>query len=30
MVLSEKQFSELYDIGVFDIINDKCDIIIDE
>ena len=30
MVLSEKQYSKLDEIGVFDIINEKCDIIIDE
>ena len=30
MVLSEKQYSKLDDIGFFDIINEKCDIIIDE
>lgn len=30
MVLSEEQYSKLDEIGVFDIINEKCDIIIDE
>lgn len=30
MVLSEEQFHELYDMGIFDSINDKCDIIIDD
>lgn len=30
LVLSDDQFQELYKMGVFDIINKKCDIIIDE
>ncbi len=30
MVLSEEQYRKLDEIGVFDIINEKCDIIIDE
>ncbi|MCM1091749.1 MAG: hypothetical protein NC092_11670 [Butyrivibrio sp.] len=30
MILSEEQYSKLHETGVFDIINDKCDIIIDE
>ena len=30
MVLSEVQYSKLDEIGIFDIINEKCDIIIDE
>lgn len=30
MVLSEEQYSKLEEIGVFDIINKKCNIIIDE
>ena len=30
LVLSDDQFRELYKMGVFDIINKKCDIIIDE
>lgn len=30
MVLSEEQYSKLDEIGIFDIINEKCDIIIDE
>lgn len=30
MVLSEEQYSKLNEIGIFDIINEKCDIIIDE
>lgn len=30
LVLPDKQFQELYKMGVFDIINKKCDIIIDE
>ncbi len=30
MVLSEEQYNKLNEIGVFDIINEKCDIIIDE
>ncbi len=30
MVLSEEQYSKLDEIGVFDIINEKCNIIIDE
>lgn len=30
MVLSEKQYNKLDEVGVFDSINQKCDIIIDE
>lgn len=30
MVLSEEQHKILYDTGVFDLINDRCDIIIDD
>lgn len=30
MILSEEQYSKLHETGVFDIINDRCDIIIDE
>lgn len=30
MVLSEEQYNKLDEVGVFDIINEKCDIIIDE
>lgn len=30
MILLEEQYSKLNEIGVFDIINEKCDIIIDE
>lgn len=30
MILSEEQYSKLHETGVFDVINDRCDIIIDE
>ena len=30
MILSEEQYNKLSEIGVFDIISEKCDIIIDE
>ena len=30
MVLSEEQYNKLHETGVFDVINEKCDIIIDE
>ncbi len=30
MLLSEEQYKVLDDIGVFDIINEKCDVIIDD
>ena len=30
MVLSEKQYNKLDEVGVFDSINQKCDIIIDK
>ncbi len=30
MILSEEQYDKLSEVGVFDIINEKCDIIIDE
>lgn len=30
MILSEEQYNKLHQTGVFDIINERCDIIIDE